>query len=71
MDIDKESNQMYVYILEKKFVLLPPLKLYVCSPTWVYRKLYGRATFVFCHAREYKENLCVHHWNLKVANETG
>lgn len=32
MEIDEECNQIYMYILEKDFVLLPQLKLYVCTP---------------------------------------
>lgn len=53
MEIVEECNQMYMYILEKNFVLLPQLKLYARTPH-VYTKLYGRASFVFCHARKYR-----------------
>lgn len=56
MEIDEECNQMYTYILKKNFVLLPQLKLYACTLTCVYTKLYGRASVTFCHAREYREN---------------
>lgn len=53
MEIVEECNQMYMYILEKHFVLLPQLKLYACTPR-VYTKLYGKASFVLCHARKYR-----------------
>jgi len=59
----------FIHSLEKSFVLLPRLKLYACTHTWVCAKLYGRASFIFCRAGEYRENFQVHPWNLKVANE--
>lgn len=48
MERDEERSQVYMYMLEKKFVSLPPLKLSACSPTWACRKLYGRAEQPSC-----------------------